>query len=211
MVDILKKALSKERYTVDTSFDGEDGLRKALKNSYGAIVLDIMLPKKDGVEVCRALRAAKVNTPVIMLTARGMLEDKIAGFDAGADDYLVKPFDLEELLARVRALSRRKKTIEPMVHKIGSLVLDTKKHEVMRDGKVIHLALKEYRLLCALIRHQGEVLTRQELLNEAWGPDFKEINHDLSVHIRYLRRKIEGDGAKPLIQTVRGVGYVLKG
>lgn len=210
LVDILKKALTRERFIVDTALDGEEGLNKAKKNSYEVIILDIMLPRKDGLEVCRELRSLGVNTPIIMLTARGMLEDRVAGLDAGADDYLVKPFGLEELLARIRALSRRKKPIEPNVHKIGDLILDTKKHEVTKSGKIISLTLKEYRILDALVRHRGEVLTRRKLLDEVWGPEFREANHDLNVHMRYLRRKIDLDESKPLIRTVRGVGYILK-
>jgi len=210
LVDILKKALIKEKYSVDTALDGEEGLAKAMKNNYDLIILDIMLPKKNGLEVCKELRNLGVHTPIIMLTARSVEKDRVLGLDIGADDYLMKPFGLEELFARIRALSRRRKTTDSMIYKIGDLVIDTKKHEVTRAGKTISLTPKEYKLLGSLIRHKGEVLNRRQLLNDAWGPDFEETSHELNVHIRYLRTKIDGHNQKPLIHTVRGVGYVLR-
>ncbi len=210
LVDILKKALSSQRYGVDVAMDGEDGLVKAMKNNYDMIILDIMLPKKDGIEVCQELRKLGIHTPVIMLTARGVLADRIIGLDAGADDYLVKPFGLEELFARIRAVLRRRKISSSLIYKIDDLVMDTKKHEVTRNGKVLKLTPKEYRLLNILMRQHDEVLTRQKLIEEAWGPDFVEENNDLNVHIRYLRSKVDVKNQKPLIHTVRGVGYVLK-
>ncbi len=208
--DILKKALLSEKYSVDTAFDGEEGLEKGLKNTYGCIILDIMMPKKDGFEVCRELRNHHIHTPIIMLTARGTLEDKVKGLDIGADDYLTKPFGIEELFARIRTVLRRRKTTEPLVLKFADLIFDTKKHEVSRAGKVIPLTPKEYKLLDMLLRHQGEALSRQQLIDTTWGPDFKESNNELNVHMRYLRRKIDPPSLKPLIHTVRGVGYVLK-
>jgi len=210
LVDILKKALSSERYGVDVAMDGEDGLAKAMKNNYDMIILDIMLPKKDGIEICQELRKLGIHTPVIMLTARGALTDRVIGLDAGADDYLIKPFGLEELFARIRAVLRRRKISSSLIYKIDDLVMDTKKHEVTRNGKVLKLTPKEYRLLNILMRQHGEVLTRQKLIEEAWGPDFIEENNDLNVHIRYLRSKVDGKDQKILIHTVRGVGYVLK-
>jgi DNA-binding response OmpR family regulator len=207
--DILKKALTSERYTVDTAFDGEEGLQKALKNTYSLIVLDIMLPKKDGMEVCKELRARQIHTPVIMLTARASLTDKVTGLDIGADDYLTKPFGLEELFARIRTVLRRRKTTDSLILKTADLIIDIKKHEVTRASQVIALTPKEYRLLHTLLRQNGEAITRNELINAAWGPDFKEANYDLNVHMRYLRRKIDEPFAKPLIHTVRGVGYSL--
>jgi DNA-binding response OmpR family regulator len=193
------------------AYDGEDGLKKALKNNYGVIVLDIMLPKKDGMEVCKELRARNVHTPIIMLTARGVVEDRVKGLDVGADDYLLKPFEMNELFARIRAVLRRRKTTESLILKVGDLVMDTKAHEVTRGGKRIPLTPKEYKILDTLMRHSGEALTRQQLINEAWGHDFKEENYELNVHIRYLRRKVDGGASKPLIHTVRGVGYTIKG
>ncbi len=197
--DILKKALNTERYSVE-----------GLKNNYGCIILDIMLPKKDGFEVCRELRARHIHTPIIMLTARGTIEDRIKGLDLGADDYLTKPFGIEELFARIRTVLRRRKTTESIILKIDDLIFDTKKHEVTRAGKVIPLTPKEYKLLDILLRHIGEAITRQQLIDIVWNPDFKETNNELNVHMRYLRRKIDSPNLKPLIHTVRGVGYILK-
>lgn len=210
LVGILKRALKAERYSVDLAYDGEDGLEKAMKNNYGFIILDIMLPKKDGLAVCRELRSRNIHTPIIMLTARGTVEDRVLGLDAGADDYLVKPFGLTELFARIRSVLRRRKTTDPDIKKISNLVMDKKKHEVIRAGKVVLLTPKEYKLLDTLISRQGEAVNRRELIDHAWGPSFKETNNELNVHIKYLRNKIDGGKNKPLIQTIRGVGFVLK-
>ncbi len=137
LVDILKRALKTERYSVDVAYDGEEGLKKALKNNYSMIILDIMLPKKDGFAVCKELRAQQVQTPIIMLTARGSTEDRVTGLDLGADDYLIKPFGIEELFARIRTVLRRRKTTDPEIYKIRDIVMDKKKHEVTKAGKVV--------------------------------------------------------------------------
>ncbi|OHB14415.1 MAG: DNA-binding response regulator [Candidatus Zambryskibacteria bacterium RIFOXYC1_FULL_39_10] len=210
LVDILKKALKKERYSVDVAYDGETGLEKAMTNSYSIILLDIMLPKKDGFLVCKELRERQIHTPIIMITARDSVTDRVTGFDAGADDYLIKPFDLKELTARIRAVLRRRKKTDSDIVKVADLIMDKKKHEVTRAGKVIALSPKEYKLLDILISNQGEALNRKKLIDYAWGPTFKETNHELNVHIRYLRRKIDSEKNKPLIQTIRGVGFTLK-
>ncbi|MDP3962382.1 MAG: response regulator transcription factor [bacterium] len=210
LVNILKKALKNERYAVDTAFDGEEGLQKAMKNNYSLIILDIMLPKKDGMEVCRELRAHHINTPIIILTARGVVGDRVQGLDLGADDYLIKPFGIDELFARMRAVLRRRKVVESSILKIADLVVDKTRHEVTRAGKRVQLTPKEYRLLDTLIRHSSHAMTRRQLIDEAWGPDFVEANNELNVHIRYLRRKIDPANAKPLIHTIRGVGYTLR-
>lgn len=210
LVDILKRALKSQYYTVDTAMDGQEGLNKALKNNYELIILDLMLPKKDGLEICRELRSRHIHTPIIMLTARGTVEDKVHGLDVGADDYLLKPFEMNELFARIRALLRRRKTTDSLVLKVGDLVIDTKAHEVTRAGKKINLTPKEYKILNTLIRQRGEALTRAQLINGAWGPNFKEENHELNVHMRYLRIKIDKGQPKALINTVRGVGYTIK-
>ena len=210
LVDILKIALKGERYSVDVAYDGEQGLLKAMKNNYSLILLDIMLPKKDGLAICRELRARQIHTPIIMLTARGSVDDRVVGLNAGADDYLIKPFGLTELFARIRAVLRRRKTTDSDITKIADLVMDKKKHEVTRSGKVVNLTPKEYKLLDVLLTNRGEAINRQKLIDHAWGPDFKETNNELNVHIKYLRRKIDGDRDKPLIQTIRGVGFVLK-
>lgn len=210
LVDILKRALKGERYSVDVSYDGKDGLEKATKNNYSMIILDILLPKKDGFAVCKELRARQIHTPIIMLTARGSTEDRVAGLDAGADDYLIKPFGINELFARIRAVLRRRKTTDSDICKITDLVMDKKKHEVTRAGKIIPLTPKEYKLLDALLSNRGEAMNRRKLIDHAWGPDFKETNNELNVHINYLRTKIDKASKKPLIHTIRGVGFVLK-
>ncbi|MDB5259025.1 MAG: two component transcriptional regulator, winged helix family [Candidatus Taylorbacteria bacterium] len=210
LVDILKKALKGENYATDAALDGEEGLQKALKNNYGLIILDIMLPKRDGLSVAKELRARNIHTPILMLTARGTMEDKVAGLDIGADDYLIKPFGIDELFARVRAILRRRKTTDSDIWKVADLILDKKKHEVTRAGKVIALTPKEYRLLDTMVTHRDQAMSRRQLIENAWGPDFVEANNELNVHIRYLRRKIDSEGLKPLIHTVRGVGYIVK-
>lgn len=210
LVDILKRALKGDRYTVDVAFDGKEGLDKAMKNNYALILLDIMLPKKDGFAVCKELREHDIHTPIIMLTARGTAEDKIAGLDFGADDYLVKPFGIKELLARIRAVLRRRKTTDSDIAKFSDLVMDKKKHEVTRAGVVVPLTPKEYKLLNLLLTNHGEAISRERLIGQAWGPDFKETNNELNVHIRYLREKIDNNKDKLLIHTIRGVGFVLK-
>ena len=210
LVSILKRALKGERYSVEVAYDGKEGLDKAMKNDYALILLDIMLPKKDGFAVCKELRQHQIQTPIIMLTAKGSTEDRVAGLDVGADDYLIKPFGLNELFARIRAVLRRRKTTAPGITKIADLEMDKKKHEVTRAGKVILLTPKEYKLLDILLSNHGEAINRRKLIDNAWGPEFEETNNELNVHIRYLRRKIDGNRKEPLIHTIRGIGFVLK-
>lgn len=209
LVEILKKALRGERYAFDVAYDGKEGLAKALNGNYGFIILDLSLPKLDGMDVCRQLRSKHVHTPIIMLTARGVVENRIEGLDIGADDYLLKPFSLNELFARIRAILRRRKVTETPLIKVRDLVIDGKKHEVTRDGKVLTLTPKEYRILGTLVRNKGQAISRKQLIEEAWGPSFVETNNELNVHIRYLRRKVDSERKSPLIKTVRGVGYTL--
>ena len=210
LVDILKKALKSELYSVDTAFDGEEGLSKAMKNNYSMILLDLMLPKKDGLAVCKELRKHEIHTPIIMLTARGSTEDRVGGLNIGADDYLIKPFGINELFARIRAVMRRRKNTESDIIKVGNLIMDKKKHEVTRAGKVILLTPKEYKLLDTLLSNHGEAINRRRLIDHAWGPEFVETNNELNVHIKYLRTKIDSGKNKPMIHTIRGVGFVLK-
>lgn len=209
LVEILKKALRGERYAFDVAYDGKEGLAMALSGNYGFIILDLSLPKLDGMDVCKQLRAKGVHTPIIMLTARGVVENRIEGLDIGADDYLLKPFSLDELFARIRAVLRRRKVTEVPLVTISDLVIDGKKHEVSRDGKPLALTPKEYRILGTLIRNKGQAITRKQLIEEAWGPSFIETNNELNVHIRYLRRKVDLKRKQPLIKTIRGVGYML--
>jgi len=203
---VIKKGLEIERYTVDVAYDGEEGLRRGLKNEYDVILLDLMLPKKDGMDVCRELRNRKIQAPIIMLTARDKVEDRIQGLDVGADDYLVKPFDFSELLARIRALLRRRKTTEQTKLKVGDLVLDPASHQVKRSGKMIRLNPKEYSLLDYLMRYPDRILSKDQLIEHVWGPDVEHSGNQLAVYIRYLRRKVNSR-QKEAIQTVRGVGY----
>lgn len=210
LVEILKKALRGEKYAYDVAYDGEEGFQKALKGNYGLIILDLSLPKKDGMDVCKELRARFVHTPIIMLTARGVIENRVDGLDVGADDYLLKPFSLDELFARIRAVLRRRKVIDIPLLNVADLIIDEKKHEVMRDGKIIPLTPKEYRILGTFVRNKGQAITRQQLIEEVWGPLFVETNNELNVHIRYLRRKVDSGRVHPLIQTIRGVGYALR-
>ncbi|MEI6280863.1 MAG: response regulator transcription factor [bacterium] len=210
LVEILKQALKIEHYATDVAFDGQEGLSKALKNNYDLIILDIMLPKKDGIEVCKSLRMHNIYTPIIMLTARGQEEDRVIGLNIGADDYLIKPFGMNELFARIRAIMRRRKTTDSNIFKIDDLVMDKVKHEVTRAGKILELTPKEYKLLDTLSLHKGEAISREQLIKNAWSPDFKEAGNELNVHIRYLRKKIDKLGQKPLIHTIRGVGFMMK-
>lgn len=210
LVDILKIALLGERYSVDVAYDGQEGLTKAMKNNYKLIILDIMLPKKDGFTVCKELRAHQVHTPIIMLTARGTEENRVEGLDAGADDYLVKPFGLIELFARIRAVLRRRKTISAEIVKFGDFVMDKRKHEVTYKGKIILLTPKEYKILDVLVSSQEQAINRRELIDSAWGPEFVETNNELNVQINYLRKKLKTVNKETLIHTVRGVGFMLK-
>ena len=205
---LLEQALKGERYSVDTAYDGQEGLDKAMKNNYALILLDIMLPKKDGLAVCQELRAHHIHTPIIMLTARAATTDCVLGLDAGADDYLVKPFGMSELFSRIRAVLRRRKTTDANIVKIANIVMDKKRHEVMQAGKIISLTPKEYKILDILMVNQGEAIQRKRIIDHVWGPEFRETHNELNVHMRYLRRKIDKDAS--LIHTVRGVGFIMR-
>jgi DNA-binding response OmpR family regulator len=204
----LGTALRKSGYAVDLSGDGESGLWLATSNQYDVVVLDLMLPKLDGMEVCARIRA-KSNVPIIMLTAKDRIPDRVAGLDHGADDYLTKPFSIEELLARIRARLRDR---DPQDNVIGAkdLTMDRDRHEVQRAGKDVQLTAKEYALLEYLLLHRNKVHTRDELFNGVWGSDFLGDSNLIDVYIRYLRGKIDDGFDDKLIQTVRGVGYALK-
>lgn len=203
----IKKGLEMEHYSVEVAYDGEEALAKAEVNNYDLIVLDIMLPKIDGFSVCRELREKKVETPIIMLTARDMIEDRIKGLDAGADDYLVKPFAFGELLARIRALLRREKTVKNIKLQVGDLTLDPSSHEVSRGDKEIQLSNKEYRLLDYMMRRPGYVCTRTMIGEHIWGYNFVDESNVIDVYISYLRRKIDNGFRNKLIHTIRDVGY----
>lgn len=210
LCNIIKRGLLEEGYALDTAYDGEDGEYLAETNPYDLIILDIMLPKKDGIELCQELRLKRVNTPVLMLTAKDTVEDRVKGLDAGADDYLVKPFAFNELLARVRALLRREGLSKSPRLQVGELVMDTLTREVWRGQRKIELTTKEYVILEYFMRHPNMVITRTMLEEHAWDYEFDSISNLIDVYIRRLRCKIEERGQASLIQTVRGAGYRLR-
>jgi two-component system OmpR family response regulator len=210
MAALLRRGLSEEGLTVDVAGSGETALGMARASSYDAIVLDVMLPGIDGFETCRQLRGEGVWTPVLMLTARGALEDRVAGLDGGADDYLTKPFSFVELLARLRALVRRGEIERPSVIEVGDLRLDPATHEVWRGEEEIDLSAKEFALLEVFMRRPGLVLTRSQLLDQAWEYDFEHRSNVIDVYIRYLRRKIDLPFEVKSLETVRGAGYRLR-
>ncbi len=209
--NFIKKGLEAEYFTVDTAFDGEEGLNLAQINEYDVIVLDIRLPKKNGIEVCKELRKENSSVPIIMLTVEGDVKIKVETLNAGADDYLVKPFSLEELIARIRALLRREKKITGDVLQIDDLVLDTVSHKVKRGEKEINLSRKEFALLEYLMRNPGVVLTRGMILEHVWDMNADPFTNTVDVHIRFLRKKIDEGFKKKLIKTVHGSGYKIEG
>jgi DNA-binding response OmpR family regulator len=207
---IIKRGLVEEGYTVDAAYDGEDGQHLAESAPFDLVVLDIMLPKKDGIEVCRELRTKSVNTPILMLTAKDTIEDRVKGLDAGADDYLVKPFAFDELLARIRALLRREGLSKSPRLQVGDLVMDTLTREVWHNERRIDLTNKEYVILEHFMCHPNAVITRASLEEHVWDYDFDGMSNVIDVYIRRLRRKIDEESADSLIQTVRGAGYRLR-
>lgn len=205
----LKKGLKEAGYNVDVAYDGESGVFMAVSGEYDCVILDFKLPKKDGLEVCREIRRNKISTPILMLTVVDAVDMKVKCLDAGADDYLTKPFSFSELLARIRALTRRAKTT-PSSIQIADLVINPISRTVMRGGKKIYLSPKEYDLLYYLAINQNKVLTRMEIAENVWGINFDTGTNYIDVYINYLRNKIDKGFDKKLIHTVRGVGYVLK-
>ncbi len=209
IANTIKKGLEQERYAVDVSYTGTDGYDLASSEEYDVIILDLMLPEMDGLTICRELRAKKIHTPILMLTAKGQLEDKVAGLDAGADDYLTKPFSFEELIARIRALSRRPKSAIDTVLTIGDLKLDPQQYSVERENTSIQLSNKEFSLLEYLMRHPQKILTKKQIISHVWDYEADVLPNTVEVYIRNLRNKIDVPfrNSKPLIQTVRGFGY----
>lgn len=206
----IVKGLREERYAVDLAADGEMGLAMAETTNYDVIILDVMLPKMNGVEVCRRLREQRQPTPILLLTARDAIADRVSGLDTGADDYLTKPFAFAELLARLRALLRRGSAL-PIPHlKIADLELDPVSHRVWRSGQSIVLTNKEYSLLEYLMRNPGRVLTRTAITEHVWDIHYEAVTNIVDVHIKTLRSKMDREFSPQLIHTVRGVGYVLK-
>jgi DNA-binding response OmpR family regulator len=205
----LKMSLSDDGYAVDTAYDGVEALEVAEAYPYDCIILDLLLPRKDGLAVCRELRARKVNVPVLVLTARDSVEDRVQGLDSGADDYLVKPFALEELRARLRALLRRESPDRGASLAVGNLTLDPATHLVERHGRPIQLTAKEFALLEYFMRNPNRVITREMAESHIWSYDFQSTSNVVDVYIRRLRRKIDDPFPVKLLETVRGVGYRL--
>jgi DNA-binding response OmpR family regulator len=206
---LVRRVLVEERHAVDVAHDGDTGLDLADSDTYDLVILDVMLPGMDGFEVCRQMRADGVETPVLMLTARGAVDDRVAGLNVGADDYLVKPFALEELLARVNALLRRRKgSLETSTElRAKDLTLDLVRHEVRRGNRIIELTAKEFALLEYLMRHPGQVLTRTQITDHVWRYDIDALSNVVDTYIHYVRDKVDRGHSSPLIKTVRGVGY----
>ncbi|MDH4127616.1 MAG: response regulator transcription factor [Spirochaetota bacterium] len=207
---VLKKGLEENSYTVDLSHDGEDGLFAIENYSYDAIILDVMLPKIDGFTVLKILRAKEIDVPVLMLTAKSEIEDKIDGLNRGADDYITKPFNFSELLARLKAIIRRNKGKASAVLTVDDLTLNTNSRTVMRGVKEIKLSSKEYNILEYLVLNKDKVITRTELIDHIYDMDFDLDSNVIDVYINYLRSKVDKDFDKKLIHTVRGSGYILK-
>jgi DNA-binding response OmpR family regulator len=203
------QALREEAYAVDSAKDGEEGEELASINQYDLIILDLLLPKKPGVEVCRTLREQGVVTPILMLTAKDTVEDRVRGLDSGADDYLVKPFYMDELLARARALLRRETTTKSARLQVADLQVDSSSHRVTRAGGAIDLTSKEYAMLEYFMRNQDQVLTRTMISEHVWDEQFDSLSNIIDVYIRRLRRKIDENYTPRLLHTIRGSGYLL--
>jgi heavy metal response regulator len=210
VASFIKKGLEEENYAVDIAYDGEEGLVLAEINEYDLVLLDIMLPKLDGMEVLRRIRGNGSGVPILMLTAKDAVEDIVSGLDSGSDDYLTKPFSFAELLARVRALLRRKTKEKTDFLTIGDLILSTSTHRVKRGGKEIELTAKEYALLEYLMRNPNRILTRTLITEHVWDYHFDPSTNVIDVYVNYLRKKIDQGFEKKLIHTIRGSGYMIK-
>lgn len=211
MASFISKGLREEHYAVDVAKDGEEALFLAGGVPYDLIILDLMLPDTDGLSVCRTLRGKKIDAPILIITARDSIRDKVTGLDVGADDYLTKPFSFEEFLARVRALLRRKRSGATAALRVADLELDQLTRGVKRGGRTIELTSKEYALLEYFMLNTGEVITRTMISEHVWNEDYDSFTNIIDVYVNRLRKKIENDRAKPLIHTVHGAGYVLRG
>jgi len=209
IASFIERGLKEEHYAVDVADNGEDGLHLATVNDYNLVVLDIMLPGRDGIFICRELRKKGIKTPVLMLTARDGLEDKVTGLDSGADDYMTKPFAFEEFLARVRSLLRRGTQQPSNILRVADLELNQLSHKVRRGEQDIPLSSKEYSLLEFLTLHKNEVVTRTMIAEQVWNEDFDSFTNVIDVHIKHLRDKVDKNFAIPLIHTIRGSGYML--
>jgi DNA-binding response OmpR family regulator len=205
---LVARVLGEERHVVDIANDGDTGMDLALRGTYDLLILDLMLPGRSGLDICKQVRAHKLQPAILMLTARGAIEDRVAGLRIGADDYLVKPFAMEELVARVDALLRRGRAITDTQRlQVGDLTLDLLRREAQRDGRIIELTAKEFALLEYLMRHPGQVLTRTQIIDHVWRYDSDALSNVVDIYIHYLRDKIDRGSARPMIKTMRGVGY----
>lgn len=209
IANAIKKGLEQERYTVDTAYDGIEGFDLSTTEDYDLIILDLMLPGMDGMTICRELRKKQIHTPILILTAKGQVQDKVAGLDNGADDYLTKPFSFEELLARIRALIRRPHQQVKTSLSVSDLTLNPQTYLVVRSGREIQLSSKEYSLLEYLIRHKNIIVTKEQIIQHVWNYDADILPNTIEVYIRNLRNKVDRPFSKnkPLIQTIRGFGY----
>ena len=206
----IKRALEIQKYTVDVAHTGSDGLDLAIGESFDLILLDVMLPEIDGITLCKKIREEGIHTPIIMLTAKGEIEDRVTGLDVGADDYVVKPFSFEELFARVRALLRRPSRTEKSVLTHRNIELDPISFSVKRSGQIIHLSGKEYSLLEYLLRNKNTVLSKEQIVNAIWEYDTDVLPSTVEVHMKHLRDKIDNDPDNPIITTIRGRGYTIR-
>jgi two-component system, OmpR family, copper resistance phosphate regulon response regulator CusR len=209
VASFIAKGLREHSYAVDVAVDGEEALYWAGATQYDFIILDVMLPARDGYDVCREIRRGGQRTPILMLTARDSITDRVTGLDCGADDYLTKPFDFKELLARLRALARRAETLRPESLRVADLELDTASHSASRAGRPITLTAKEYALLEFLMLNENRVVDREEIAQHVWDENFDPFSNTIDVHIRRLRGKIDTGFPNPLIHTRRGEGYLL--
>lgn len=207
---IIKKGLVEDGFAVDTVYDGQEGLYLAESETYDVIILDIMLPKRDGLEICRGLRGKHIKTPILMLTAKTTIEDKVLGLDSGADDYLAKPFAFLELRSRIHALIRRSKQESLPVLSVADIILDPIKHKVFRDGAEITLTPKEFSILELLLRYKDEVVTRTMITEHVWDYNFEGMSNVVDVFVASLRRKIDKKAGNKLIHTIHGVGYTIR-
>ena len=208
----LKNVLESDKYNVEVAFDGRSGLENVVTEDYDLIILDILLPHVNGIQILKEMRDKKIVTPVLLLTAKDSTEDKVVGLDAGADDYLTKPFAIPELLARVRSLLRRKSEVKSANLHLADLDVNTNSHEVRRDGILLNLTAKEYAILEFLLYNKNRVLSRLSIAEHVWGDNFDlfSMTNFVDVHVKNLRKKIEASDKKDIIQTVRGVGYMIK-
>jgi two-component system copper resistance phosphate regulon response regulator CusR len=205
----IAKGLREQAYAVDIAGDGERALYDTAVHDYDLVILDVMLPIKDGHAVCRELRASGVRIPILMLTARDSVDDRVAGLDSGADDYLTKPFDFKELLARLRALLRRSNTIRPRVARVADLTMDTASHAVTRAGRTVNLTAKEYALLEFLVLNEGRVVGREQIAQHVWDEHFDPLSNVIDVYVKRLRHKLDTGYGTRLIHTRRGEGYIM--